>query len=75
MVESHFGRLSKSGQERREQGRVMTTQLAITPRDRFLQAAEKEMIDFQRREIAFRRKDRQERAAELRLPIEKHEIH
>jgi hypothetical protein len=53
----------------------MTTQLAVTPRDRFLQAAEKEMIDFERREIEFRKKERAERAAELRLPIEKREIH
>jgi hypothetical protein len=53
----------------------MTTQLAVTPRDRFLQAAEKEMIDFERREIEFRKKEREERAAELRLPIEKREIH
>lgn len=55
--------------------RAMTTQLAITPRDRFLQAAEKEMINFERREIEFRKRDREERAAELRLLIEKHEIH
>jgi hypothetical protein len=53
----------------------MTTQLAITPRDRFLRAAEKEMINFERREIEFRKRDREERAAELRLLIEKHEIH
>jgi hypothetical protein len=53
----------------------MTTQLAVTPRDRFLQAAEKEMIDFERREIEFRKKEREERAAELRLPITKQEIH
>jgi hypothetical protein len=53
----------------------MKTQLAITPRDRFLQAAAKEMLDFERREIEFRKKERWERAAELRLPIEKREIH
>ena len=53
----------------------MPTQLVVTPRDRFLQAAEKEMIDFERREIEFRKKERRERAAELRLPIEKREIH
>jgi hypothetical protein len=49
----------------------MTTQLAVTPRDRFLQAAEKEMIDFERREIEFRKKEREERAAELHLPLDK----
>ena len=56
-------------------GHVMTTQLALTPRDRFLQAAEKEMIDFERREIEFRKMERQERAAELRLPIEEQKLH
>lgn len=53
----------------------MTTQLTLTPRDRFLQAAEKEMIDFERREIEFRKMERQERAAKLRLPIEEPKIH
>jgi hypothetical protein len=53
----------------------MTVQPAITPSDRLRQAAEREMIDFERREIEFRKKERSERAAELRLPIEKHEIH
>jgi hypothetical protein len=43
------------------------TQLAITPRDRFLQAAQKEMIAFERRERDFREKDRQERAVELQI--------
>jgi len=42
------------------------TQIAETPpRDRFMRAAEKEMAKFERREIEFRKKDRQERAAEL----------
>jgi hypothetical protein len=50
------------------------TQLAITPRDRFLKEAEKKMIDFERREIEFRKKERDERAAELRLPLER-EVH
>ncbi len=45
------------------------------PRDRFLEAAKKEMFDFERREIEFRKKEREERAAELHLPIEKQEIH
>jgi len=53
----------------------MTTQLATMPRDRFLEAAKKEMFDFEWREIEFRKKERDERAAELRLPIEKQEIH
>ena len=49
----------------------MTTQLAMTPWDRFLKEAEKEMIDFERREIEFRKKEREERAAELHLPLDK----
>ena len=47
------------------------TNLAITPRDRFLQAAEKELIAFERREQEFLKRDREERAAELQLPTDK----
>ena len=47
------------------------TQLAVTPRDRFLQAAEKEFIAFERREREFLKKDREERAARLQLPFDK----
>jgi hypothetical protein len=45
------------------------TPLARTPRERFLEAARKEMVDFERREDEFRRKDKAERAADLRLPL------
>jgi hypothetical protein len=45
------------------------TQPALTPRDRLLEAARKELSDCERREIEFRKKDREERAAELRLPL------
>jgi len=50
---------------------VMTghAQLAQTPRDRFIAAAQKELADFERRELAFRENERKERAAELRLPV------
>ena len=44
-------------------------QLLMTPRDLLLGAARKELVEFERREIEFRRKDREERAAELRLPL------
>ena len=47
------------------------TQLVITPRDRFLEAAQKELIEFERREREFSKKERQERAAELRFPADK----
>jgi hypothetical protein len=44
------------------------TQLAITPRDRFLETAQKELTAFERREREFSKKERQERAAELQIP-------
>jgi hypothetical protein len=44
------------------------TQLAITPRDRFLQAAQKELVAFEQREREFSKQERQERAAELQIP-------
>ena len=47
------------------------TQLATTTRDRFLQAAEKELIAFERREREFLRKDREERAAKLQFPLDR----
>ena len=45
------------------------TQIAVTPRERFMQAAQKEMAKFERHESEFRKKDREERAAELRIPL------
>jgi hypothetical protein len=51
------------------------TQLAITPRDRFLEAAQKELAAFEQREREFSRKERQERAAELQIPLHKSELH
>jgi hypothetical protein len=47
------------------------TQLAVTPRDRFLEAAQKELVAFEQREREFSRKERQERAAQLQIPAEK----
>lgn len=49
-------------------------QLAITPRDRFLEAAQKELDAFERKESEFRRKLREERAAQLGLPTDKHDL-
>jgi hypothetical protein len=46
------------------------TQLAITPRDRFLEAAQKELIAFERREREFTKRQKKERAAELQLPVD-----
>ena len=43
-------------------------QLVMTPRNLLLRAVRKELDEFERREIEFRRKDREGRAAELRLP-------
>jgi hypothetical protein len=51
------------------------TQLAVTPRDRFLQAAQKELVAFEQRERAFSKRERQERAAELQIPADKPERH
>ena len=50
------------------------TELAVTPRDRFLEAAQKELDAFERKESEFRRKLREERAAQLGLPSDKHDL-
>jgi hypothetical protein len=47
------------------------THMSATSRDRFIRAAEKEMAKFERREMEFRKKDREERAAELQIPLSK----
>lgn len=51
------------------------TQLAITPRGRFLEMAQKELAAFEQREREFSRKEREERAAELQIPLHKSELH
>ena len=51
------------------------TQLALTPRDRFLQVARRELAEFERREREFLRKERQERAAELQIPVDRPGFH
>jgi hypothetical protein len=44
-------------------------------RNPLLEAAQEEMVKFERKENEFRRKDRQERAAELRLPLNEINVH
>lgn len=47
-----------------------------TPRrNPLLEAAHEEMIKFERRENEFRKKDREERASELHLPLNEIKIH
>jgi hypothetical protein len=48
-----------------------TARLAVTPRDRFLEAAQKERIAFEGREREFRKKDFEERALQLQICAEK----
>ena len=43
--------------------------IAKTPREHFRRAAEDELAKFVRKEIAFQKADRAERARKLRLPI------
>jgi hypothetical protein len=44
------------------------TQLAMTPRDNLMKMAQQEMSAFERREAEFRKKEREQRAAELHMP-------
>ncbi|TYL96830.1 hypothetical protein FXB40_11015 [Bradyrhizobium rifense] len=44
-------------------------------RTRLLEAATAAMMEFERRESDFRKKDQAERAAELRLPLDKINVH
>lgn len=44
-------------------------------RNHVLEAAHEEMVKFERKENEFRKKDREERAAELRLPLNEIKVH
>lgn len=57
--------------------RIMTenTQHDAGRRSSLLQAALEEMAKFERRESEFRKKDRAERAADLRLPLDEIKVH
>ena len=44
-------------------------------RNHQLEAALEEMIKFERRENEFRKRDREERAAELKLPLDAIKVH
>ncbi|MBW7973053.1 hypothetical protein [Bradyrhizobium sp. BR 10289] len=52
-----------------------STQHEATRRNSLLEAAHEEMVKFERKENEFRRKDRQERAAELHLPLDAIKVH
>lgn len=49
-------------------------QMTQALRNRLLEEARKEFFEFERRENEFRKKDREERAAELRLPLKEIKI-
>jgi hypothetical protein len=44
-------------------------ELSLNPRDKFLVAAEQELVAFERREREFRKKLKRERATELPMPL------
>jgi hypothetical protein len=48
---------------------TVPTQLAVTPRERFLEAAQMELIAVEQRELELSKKERQERAAISRSQV------
>ena len=46
------------------------TQIAVTARERFMQAVNEELTKFEQKETEFRRNERRDRAAELNMPAE-----
>lgn len=52
-----------------------TTHHDAIRRNQLLEAAQEEMVKFERKESEFRKKDRQERAAELNLPLNAIKVH
>ncbi|MCP3384374.1 hypothetical protein NLM31_28795 [Bradyrhizobium sp. CCGUVB4N] len=51
------------------------TQAGAVRRNSLLEAALEEMRKFERKEIEFSRRDRAERAADLRLPLDQIKVH
>ncbi len=51
------------------------THHGATRRNHLLEAAHEEMVKFERKETEFRKKDREERAAELHLPLNVIKVH
>ena len=47
------------------------TKVAETAHDRFMRAGETEMTKFERQEVELRKKDREERAAKLKISLPK----
>jgi hypothetical protein len=47
------------------------TRIDASARDRFLQTADDELTKFERQDAEFRKHERQERAAKLRLPLDR----
>ncbi|QND69785.1 hypothetical protein [Tardiphaga robiniae] len=47
----------------------------MTKYELFLQQAQEQMLAFERRESEFRKREREERAAQLHLPISRDELH
>ena len=45
------------------------TQIGVMPREAFMRAVKKELAKFERQEIEFRKRDREERATELHIPL------
>ena len=46
------------------------TQIAVTARERFMQAVNDELTRFEQKETEFRRRERRDRAAELNMPTD-----
>jgi hypothetical protein len=47
----------------------MATRIGKTPREHFMRTVDEELAKFERKERAFQRADRDERAARLRFPL------
>jgi hypothetical protein len=54
--------------------RNMTGRLVETPRDSFIEAAQREMIAFERKEQELRQQEKLERAKQLQIPLKALEL-
>ena len=54
---------------------IMTGQSVKSPRESFMEAAQKEMIAFERKERELRKQEKQERAEQLKMFVLKSDLH
>ena len=73
--EDRFAQCKRERQPKRPRALKATIAPSSSARDHILEESQKELAAFEEREREFSKKDKQERATELRLPLERPGLH